>query len=146
MGKKSKSKNSKKKSQKKSKRSPSRKGKGRRSRKHQRNESMPVIVIFCMEILMLIIYAVKTEYNPDLMSINVDTDGVAQAMVLQYYPYFQDIHIMIFIGFGFLMVFLKSHSWTSVSYNLLVAAFSIQWAIITSGVWHQILGGSSGKL
>ena len=43
---------------------------------------MPVIVIFCMEILMLIIYAVKTEYNPDLMSINVDTDGVAQAMVL----------------------------------------------------------------
>ena len=53
---------------------------------------------------------------------------------------------MIFIGFGFLMVFLKSHSWTSVSYNLLVAAFSIQWAIITSGVWHQILGGGSGKL
>lgn len=32
---------------------------------------------------------------------------------------------MIFIGFGFLMVFLKSHSWTSVSLNMLISAFAI---------------------
>ena len=48
---------------------------------------------------------------------------------------------MIFIGFGFLMVFLKSHSWTSVSYNLLIAAMSIQIAILSNGLWHGLFTG-----
>ena len=32
---------------------------------------------------------------------------------------------MIFIGFGFLMVFIKFHSWTAVGYNFLVATWAI---------------------
>ena len=50
---------------------------------------------------------------------------------------FQDIHAMIFIGFGFLNVFLKMHSWTSVGYNLLISAYSIQLVILSAGFWHQ---------
>ena len=34
---------------------------------------------------------------------------------------FQDVHIMIFVGFGFLMCFIKSHNWGSIGYNYLVA-------------------------
>ena len=33
---------------------------------------------------------------------------------------------MIFVGFGFSMVFLKTHSWTAVAYNYFIAAFCIQ--------------------
>lgn len=47
---------------------------------------------------------------------------------------------MVFIGFGFLMVFLKSHSWTSVGLNFLSAAIAIQLAIFSSGFWHIIFG------
>jgi ammonium transporter Rh len=47
---------------------------------------------------------------------------------------------MIFIGFGFLMTFLKRYGYSAVSINLLVAAFSAQWAIIIratiSGNWQ----------
>ena len=32
---------------------------------------------------------------------------------------------MIFVGFGFLMTFLKHHSWTSVGFNYLIAAYAI---------------------
>jgi hypothetical protein len=32
---------------------------------------------------------------------------------------------MIFVGFGFLMVFLKSHSWTAVALNMLSAAIAV---------------------
>jgi len=32
---------------------------------------------------------------------------------------------MIFIGFGFLMVFLKSHNWSSIGYNYLIACWAI---------------------
>lgn len=46
---------------------------------------------------------------------------------------------MIFIGFGFLMVFLKTHSWTSVGYNFIIAAYALQLSIIIVGLWHMIL-------
>jgi len=43
---------------------------------------------------------------------------------------------MIFVGFGFLMVFLKNHSWTSVGYNFLIAAYVMQITILVVGFWH----------
>ena len=46
---------------------------------------------------------------------------------------------MIFVGFGFLMVFLKTHSWTSVGYNYLIAAYAMQISILIVGFWHQAL-------
>ena len=55
--------------------------------KGEKSQSGPVVILFVMEILMILIYAFKAEYNPDLMSINPDTNG-SQAMTLQYYPFF----------------------------------------------------------
>eukprot|EP00118_Oscarella_pearsei_P018577 m.190935 g.190935 ORF g.190935 m.190935 type:complete len:504 (+) comp39439_c2_seq3:210-1721(+) len=50
-----------------------------------------------------------------------------------YYPYFQDVHVMMFIGFGFLMTFLKRHGFSSLGFNFLVGAFVIQWATLVNG-------------
>jgi ammonium transporter Rh len=52
---------------------------------------------------------------------------------------FQDIHVMIFIGFGFLMVFLKSYSWSSIGFNYLIAAWSVLICILIGGFWQQII-------
>lgn len=54
----------------------------------------------------------------------------AKDKVQQYYPLFQDVHVMVYVGFGFLMVFLKKHSWTSVGYNFLIAAYACQLTIL----------------
>jgi ammonium transporter Rh len=43
---------------------------------------------------------------------------------------------MIYVGFGFLMVFLKKNCWTSVGYNYLIAAYSCQIAILVTAFWH----------
>lgn len=58
-----------------------------------------------------------------------------------YYQLFQNVHVMIFIGFGFLMVFLKSYSWTAVGYNYLIACYVILLAILFTGFWHQTFEG-----
>ena len=47
---------------------------------------------------------------------------------------------MIFVGFGFLMMFLKSHSWTSVGFNFLASAWTIQITILLKGFWKGVWG------
>jgi len=45
---------------------------------------------------------------------------------------------MIFVGFGFLMVFLKNNSWCSIGFNYLIACWAIQICILFTGFWHNI--------
>ena len=54
---------------------------------------------------------------------------------------FQDVHVMIFVGFGFLMTFLKKYGFSSVGLNLLIASFAIEWAMLLSGLLHLQEGG-----
>ncbi|KAK4287949.1 hypothetical protein Pmani_038997, partial [Petrolisthes manimaculis] len=52
------------------------------------------------------------------------------------YPMFQDVHVMIFIGFGFLMMFLKRYGLSAVGLNFMLAALSLQWALLINGFFH----------
>lgn len=58
--------------------------------------------------------------------------------ITKFYPMFQDVHVMIFIGFGFLMTFLKRYGFGSIGFNFLIAAFVIQWYTITAGLFTFI--------
>lgn len=49
------------------------------------------------------------------------------------YSMFMDVHSMMFLGFGFLMTFLKRYGYSSVGYNFLVAAFVLEWALLVRG-------------
>lgn len=60
---------------------------------------------------------------------------------LLLFPGFQDVHVMIFIGFGFLMTFLQKYGFGSVGFNFLIAAFSLQWATLMQGFFHGMHGG-----
>eukprot|EP00746_Dinoflagellata_sp_MGD_P065370 gnl/MRDRNA2_/MRDRNA2_27244_c0_seq1.p1 gnl/MRDRNA2_/MRDRNA2_27244_c0~~gnl/MRDRNA2_/MRDRNA2_27244_c0_seq1.p1 ORF type:complete len:404 (-),score=60.47 gnl/MRDRNA2_/MRDRNA2_27244_c0_seq1:240-1451(-) len=44
---------------------------------------------------------------------------------------------MIFIGFGFLMTFLKKYGFSSVGYNFVLSAFVIQWAMVVTNFSGQ---------
>ncbi|XP_076612684.1 ammonium transporter Rh type A [Chaetodon auriga] len=99
------------------------------------------IVALTLEIITIILFAVYTAYDDgkghehghDTHS--NDTEHAAAPMEL--YPMFQDVHVMIFIGFGFLMTFLKRYGFSSVGVNLLLAAFGLQWGLFMQGVWHM---------
>ncbi len=55
-----------------------------------------------------------------------------------YYPVYQDVHVMIFIGFGFLMTYMHSCSFNAIGLNFFIAALIIQVAILTNGFWHNV--------
>ena len=51
---------------------------------------------------------------------------------------FQDVHVMIFVGFGFLMTFLRRYGYSSIGFNLLLAALVLQWGTLTTGLFGFI--------
>ncbi|XP_003475683.1 ammonium transporter Rh type B [Cavia porcellus] len=57
------------------------------------------------------------------------------------YPSFQDVHTMVFVGFGFLMVFLQRYGFSSVGFTFLLAAFALQWSTLIQGFLHSFYGG-----
>ena len=55
------------------------------------------------------------------------------------YPFFQDVHVMIFIGFGFLMTFIKTHRWTALSFNFILSIWALQWGILSNGFYPALM-------
>ncbi|NXQ44209.1 RHAG protein, partial [Catharus fuscescens] len=81
------------------------------------------ILALFLEVAVIVLYGIFVEYDRN------------SATAL--YPHFQDVHVMIFVGFGFLMTFLKKYGFSSVGFNMLIAAFGLQWGILMQGFWHM---------
>eukprot|EP00331_Platyophrya_macrostoma_P005968 CAMPEP_0176425376 /NCGR_PEP_ID=MMETSP0127-20121128/11354_1 /TAXON_ID=938130 /ORGANISM="Platyophrya macrostoma, Strain WH" /LENGTH=495 /DNA_ID=CAMNT_0017806529 /DNA_START=24 /DNA_END=1511 /DNA_ORIENTATION=- len=97
-----------------------------------------------IEIQLIIFYAIFVEWGPNSDYANSSTNNASTNENLQtYYPIFQDVHVMMFIGFGFLMTYLRHHSWTSVGVNFLVTVLAIQLYFLFAGFWKRIFGSES---
>jgi ammonium transporter Rh len=55
-----------------------------------------------------------------------------------------DVHVMIFIGFGFLMTFLRKFGYTAVGCTFILGAISIQVYQLTITLWENIISHSDG--
>jgi len=86
------------------------------------------------EIIIIVCYALFVEYS----AIASGSEAGDDEDLKTYYPFFQDVNVMIFIGFGFLMTFLHKYGFSSVGYNFVLAAFSVQVAVLFSGLWERI--------
>lgn len=91
-------------------------------------------VVFVFQVILLICYISCVDYTEYQHPSHASWTGGSPANSSPYYyAFFQDVHVMIFIGFGFLMTFLKKYSHGAVGYNLFIAAVVIQWATLING-------------
>lgn len=97
------------------------------------------IICLVFEIAMAVVYGFATKYDDEGGAIPIRANE-SSTNLHEYYPMFQDVHVMIFIGFGFLMTFLKKYGYSSVGLNFVVSALVIQWSILSNGFWHQAFG------
>lgn len=95
-----------------------------------------VSLSFVWQIVMVVLYVTTTEYASGVG--NSTESGENAGDVQQYYPLYQDVHVMVFVGFGFLMTFLKKYGHSAVGFNFLISALAIQWGILMHGYWHQV--------
>ncbi|XP_062922159.1 ammonium transporter Rh type C-like 2 [Mobula hypostoma] len=109
------------------------------------------VVCFVWQLAMIILFGVFIRYNEESDAHWIKTKvarNISSDLENDFYfryPSFQDVHVMIFVGFGFLMTFLRRYGFGSVGFNFLVASFSIQWALLMQG-WFHSLDYSDGKI
>ncbi|CAO2607668.1 Ammonium transporter Rh type A [Lemmus lemmus] len=88
-----------------------------------------------LEVIIIVLFGLFVEYETT-QQVNT-TRATKTDQFLQLYPLFQDVHVMIFVGFGFLMTFLKKYGFSGVGFNLFLAALGLQWGTIVQGLLHD---------
>ncbi|XP_052864825.1 ammonium transporter Rh type A [Anopheles cruzii] len=98
-------------------------------------------LLLIVQVVFIIVFGVCTDYAKEVLPPKNETVSAeqhpAEESSLRKYPHFQDIHVMIFAGFAFLMTFLKRYGFSASGLNLLVASLVIQWAIIMRGCYEM---------
>ena len=96
-------------------------------------------VIFWSEFVCILFYGLFVVYGDGVNDNTVaDSEGAATVKMVKRYPMYMDIHVMVFVGFGFIMTFLKHNSWTAVGFTYLIACWAIQICILASGFWERV--------
>jgi len=91
--------------------------------------------------LLLILLCIFGEYGDGVAAVD-EAAAIAANKTLEQpltgtkYAMFQDVHVMIFVGFGFLMTFLSKYGFSAVGYNFLISGLAIQWSILIAGFLH----------
>ncbi len=93
-------------------------------------------VLVAVEIIIVALYGAFVRFQkPDSTS----------TLNAEFYPAYQDINVMMLIGFGYLMAFSKSFSWSAVSYTFFINAISVQLYILLSAFWKRVIVSSFEK-
>ncbi|AWP09870.1 putative ammonium transporter Rh type B-like [Scophthalmus maximus] len=97
---------------------------------------LPVFV-FVLEVVIFALYAAFVTYDEhtDARFQNNHTNPMDNA-VYKDYPFFADIQVMIFLGFGCLLAFFRLYGFGGMVFNFLTATFAIQWAILVQGYFQ----------
>ncbi|XP_013172775.1 PREDICTED: ammonium transporter Rh type B-B [Papilio xuthus] len=88
----------------------------------QKYRRMKFMSLFLFQVILMVLYFVFVKYGGEK---DYDVKG------------FEGTHVMIFIGFGFLMTFLKKYCYSGVGFNLFLAALIIQWALLCQSWYHM---------
>ena len=101
-------------------------------------------VVLLFETAMVVVYALGAEYGEQASGTNANPGSVLHPAngMTRYYRTYQDVHVMIFVGFGFLMTFLAKYGFGAVGFNFLLAAISVQWGMLNMAWWHSASGAT----
>ncbi|XP_043916024.1 ammonium transporter Rh type A-like [Protopterus annectens] len=91
-----------------------------------------VALLLFLETLIICLFAVFGSYGEsrdDILKKKINT-----------YPEFQDVHVILFLGFGFTVAFLRQYGFSSMGFCFLIAAFGVQWSLLMDGFLLHLNG------
>jgi len=97
-----------------------------------------------LQILFLILYSCLATYGGDVQP-DATEEQLNGNAGLNKYPFLADVHMMVFVGFGFLMMFLKRYSNSALGLNFFISVECVEWAILVNSFYHQLYHSSEFK-
>jgi hypothetical protein len=67
-----------------------------------------------------------------------DATGLSPNNVVAYWQFLRDVGVMMLIGFGYLMTFLKRHRFSSIGYTFFIVVIAVQWNILIVGFYTYV--------
>ncbi|KAH8024399.1 hypothetical protein HPB51_022883 [Rhipicephalus microplus] len=91
-----------------------------------------------VEGILLILFGVCVTFDRPVQPRHVTAaeEEYNEATFNRFYPMFEDVHVMVYVGFGYLMTFLRRFGYSAVGNTLLQSAIVLQWAVIMRGIWR----------
>ena len=89
-------------------------------------------LLIAVEAVILVFYVIFVRPIPVSFDVNSDP------LVYERYKGFQDTNVMMLIGFGFLMTFIRTHSLSALSYTFFINAIVMQLYILFNAFWERV--------
>jgi len=89
------------------------------------------------QIVLLILYCCCSTYGESVQP-DATQEQLGGNEALNKYPFLADVHMMVFVGFGFLMMFLKRYSNSALGLNFFISVECVQWSILVNSFFHQL--------
>ena len=115
-----------------------------------------VVAFSVLQVIILVLFLLFVRYDPKLAQKGGRSGRDGDKQIKDLYPsndtlnnsistyhdlsVFQDVHVMIFAGIGFLMTFLKKYGLSAVSLNMICAALTIEIYTLVYGFLHPQCG------
>jgi len=99
-----------------------------------------ILALIIFQIIIITLFCFFVRYDPKTAQRSPSSLKNGSSMIHNTYGMFQDVHVMIFIGFGFLMTFLKRYGLSAVSLNLMCSALAIEVFTLVYGFFHLNCG------
>ena len=96
----------------------------------KKNRRMFAVLLLMIEVLMVVMYSLFVRTDT--------TEGMGVAPNNTYYPMYQDVNLMMLIGFGFLMTFIRTNSWSALCYTFMINAVVVQLYLLLQPFWHHV--------
>lgn len=98
---------------------------------HSKNMKNFAILLIVLEAIIIVLYGIFVRIEKP--------SGIDSTLNSNRYPAFQDVSVMMLIGFGFLMAFSRSFSWSAISYTFFMNALLVQLYILLSAFWKRVI-------
>ena len=99
-------------------------------------------LLVAVEATFILLFGLFVKYD----EVSADTDTASPSHLEEVYPLFQDVHVMVFIGFGFLMTFLRKYGYSAIGMTFLLGCIAFQWAILCRGFFACLISGNWEKI
>eukprot|EP01113_Clastostelium_recurvatum_P037473 TRINITY_DN5486_c0_g1_i2.p1 TRINITY_DN5486_c0_g1~~TRINITY_DN5486_c0_g1_i2.p1 ORF type:complete len:607 (-),score=150.24 TRINITY_DN5486_c0_g1_i2:13-1812(-) len=89
------------------------------------------ILVGILQVAIMVLFWIFVDYDH---AFNEEKHEGEENDVGRFYLFFTDVSFMLYIGFGFLMTFLRRYGFGSVGFTFLMSAFCVEWGLLCVGV------------